>query len=461
MTEKEQRQAQYEKMTKTPVPRLVAVLAVPTIASMLVSALYNMADTFFVSQLGTSTAGAVGIVFSLMAIIQAIGFTLGMGSGTIVSLHLGAREEDKAVCVASTGFFLALALGALLTVAGSVFIDPLMRLMGATETILPYARDYGKYILLAAPVMCASFVMNNLFRYEGKAILGTIGIGTGGILNIVLDPIFIFGFGLGTAGAAIATAISQLVSFCILLTLFLTGKSDVRLRISKVARNGAVYWNIFRTGLPTLFRQGLSSVATMALNINAALYGDAAVAAMSIVGRIMTFMFSAVLGLGQGFQPVASYNYGAQKFHRVRAACIFTMDAGMVLLTVLAGLSLAGGDTLVRLFRDDDAVTAIALPAFQWQCAATLLQPVLVCSNMLFQSVGKSGRATFLSCCRQGIFFIPLILVLPQVWGLAGVQYSQPIADLLSFMVAVPFVVQFLAELDRMDARVRAGQPAE
>ena len=453
MTEKEQRQAQYEKMTKTPVPRLVAVLAVPTIASMLVSALYNMADTFFVSQLGTSAAGAVGIVFSLMAIIQAIGFTLGMGSGTIVSLHLGAREEDKAVCVASTGFFLALALGALLTVAGSVFIDPLMRLMGATETILPYARDYGKYILLAAPVMCASFVMNNLFRYEGKAILGTIGIGTGGILNIVLDPIFIFGFGLGTAGAAIATAISQLVSFCILLTLFLTGKSDVRLRISKVARNGAVYWNIFRTGLPTLFRQGLSSVATMALNINAALYGDAAVAAMSIVGRIMTFMFSAVLGLGQGFQPVAGYNFGAKKYGRVYEAIRFTATVGTVVMTAISLAIFLFSVEILGAFRGDDAqFLAIGTFALRAQCLVMPFCGITTTANMALQCTRQSGKAAFLAMCRQGIFFLPLILLLPRFVGLTGVQLAQPLSDALTLAVSLPFLLAFCRKLRKMEA---------
>lgn len=264
MTQDEaRRQAHYEKMTQTPVPKLVTTLAIPTIISMMVSAIYNMADTFFVSQLGTSAVGAVGIVFSLMAIIQAIGFTLGMGSGTIVSLHLGAKEEEKATCAASTGFFSAIVLGLALTVFGSLFVEPLMQVLGATETILPYARDYGQYILLAAPIMCASFVMNNIFRCEGKSVLGMLGIGTGGILNIILDPIFIFGLGLGTAGAAIATALSQTVSFIILLVLFLKGKSDVRLRITKVSKQLKTYVDIVTTGMPTLCRQGLASLASV------------------------------------------------------------------------------------------------------------------------------------------------------------------------------------------------------
>ena len=459
--EQTQQQAQFDKMTKTPIPRLVLGLAVPTILSMLITSIYNLADTFFVGQISTSASGAVGVVSSLMAVIQAIGFMLGHGSGSIISRSLGSGDAPAASRFASTSFFTAIGAGAALGVFGIAGLTPLMRLLGSTETILPHARDYAFYILLAAPFMMSSLVMNNILRYEGKASFAMVGLVTGGLLNILLDPLFIFGLGMGTGGAGLATGLSQMVSFGILLSMYLRGKTVSKLALKNYTRAPADLILILTTGLPSFGRQGLASFASMMLNVAARPYGDAAVAAMSIVSRIFQFLQSVALGVGQGFQPVASYNYGAQKFHRVRAACIFTMEAGMVLLTVLAGLSLAGGDTLVRLFRDDDAVTAIALPAFQWQCAATLLQPVLVCSNMLFQSVGKSVRATFLSCCRQGIFFIPLILVLPRVWGLAGVQYSQPIADLLSFFVAVPFMAQFLAELDRMEARVQAGQAPE
>ena len=453
--------AQFIKMTQTPIPRLVMGLAVPTILSMLITSIYNLADTFFVGQLSTSASGAVGVVSSLMAVIQAIGFMLGHGAGSVISRSLGSGDTHKASRFASTSFFTAMGAGAVLGVCGIAGLTGLVRLLGSTETILPHARAYAFYILLAAPFMMSSLVMNNILRYEGKASFAMVGLVTGGLLNILLDPLFIFGLGMGTGGAGLATGLSQMVSFGILLSMYLRGKTVSKLALKNYTRAPADLVLILTTGLASFGRQGLASFASMMLNVAARPYGDAAVAAMSIVSRIFQFLQSVALGVGQGFQPVASYNYGAQKFHRVRAACIFTMEAGMVLLTVLAGLSLAGGDTLVRLFRDDDAVTAIALPAFQWQCAATLLQPVLVCSNMLFQSVGKSVRATFLSCCRQGIFFIPLILVLPRVWGLAGVQYSQPIADLLSFFVAVPFMAQFLAELDRMEARVQAGQAPE
>lgn len=454
-------QAQFIQMTQTPIPRLVASLAVPTILSMLITSIYNLADTFFVGQLSTSASGAVGVVSSLMAVIQAVGFMLGHGAGSVISRSLGRGDADTASRFASTSFFTAVALGAVLGAGGIAGLSPLMQLLGSTQTILPHARAYAFFILLAAPFMMSSLVMNNILRYEGKAHFAMIGLVTGGVLNIVLDPVFIFGLGLGTAGAGLATGLSQTVSFFILLSMYLRGKTVSRLALRHYTRSGRDLALILTTGLPSFGRQGLSSFASMMLNVAARPYGDAAVAAMSIVSRISMFLLSVALGVGQGFQPVASYNYGAQKYHRVRSACLFTLRASFALLTVIALVCLFNGEALVRLFRDDPAVTAIALPAFRWQCIATLLQPVLVCSNMLFQSVGKSGRATLLSCCRQGIFFIPLIVALPQVWGLAGVQYSQPIADLMSFVVAVPFLVQFLAQLDRMDARVRAGQPAE
>lgn len=453
--EEARRQAHYEKMTQTPVPKLVTMLAVPTIISMMVSAIYNMADTFFVSQLGTSAVGAVGIVFSLMAIIQAIGFTLGMGAGTIVSLHLGAKEQEKATCAASTGFFTAIVLGFVLTVFGSIFLEPMMRALGATETILPYARDYGQYILLAAPIMCASFVMNNIFRCEGKSVLGMLGIGTGGILNIILDPIFIFGLELGTAGAAIATALSQLVSFTILLVLFLKGKSDVRLRISRISRQAGVYLDIVGKGLPTLCRQGLASFASVALNVSAAVYGDAVVAAMSIVGRIMFFMFSAMLGFGQGFQPVAGFNYGAGNHKRVYEAVRFTAAVGTAVMAVFSLIIFLFSPQILSAFRKDDLeVIAAGTIALRAQCLVMPFCGITTTANMALQSTGHSGKATFLAMSRQGIFFLPLIWLLPRFCGVLGVELAQPLADVCTLVVSVPFLLLFMKKLKKMEERV-------
>lgn len=433
--------AQYRKMTQTPIPRLVATLAVPTIISMLVTAVYNMADTFFVAQLGTSAAGAVGIVFSLMAVIQAIGFMLGMGAGNLVSRYLGAKEQRQADCAASTAFFTALAFGLGITVLGTLFLDPLMRVLGATPTILPYARDYARYILFGAPVMCASFVLNNILRGEGKAMLAMVGIGLGGVLNIGLDPLFIYTFGLGIAGAAIATLLSQCVSFAILLACFLRRKSAVRLHIGQVSRKAEVYARIIKTGMPSFCRQSLASVATVLLNVNAAVYGDAAVAAMSVVGRIFMFVFSFMLGFGQGFQPVAGYNFGAKRYDRVRGATYFTMLVGTVLMSVLAAAGFLA------------APGALALRA---QCVVLPLFGVSTVTNMLLQVTGQSGQATFLSLCRQGIFFVPFILLLPQLIGLLGVQLAQPAADLCTFAVTLPFLLSFLRRLKLWEQAERA-----
>ena len=445
-------QKQFDRMTRTPIPRLVLQLAGPTILSMLITSIYNMADTYFVGQLSTSASGAVGVVASLMAIIQAIGFTLGHGSGSIISRRLGSHDTDGAVRFASTAFFTALGAGSLLAVFGLLGLTPLMRLLGSTETILPHARAYAFYILLGAPVMMSSLVMNNILRYEGKAAFAMIGLVTGGVLNMVLDPLFIFTFHMGTGGAGAATALSQCVSWGLLFSAYARGKTVSKFSLRRFTHNPQEYFSILSTGLPSFGRQGLASIASMLLNIAARGWGDAAVAAMSIVSRIFMFVMSVALGVGQGLQPVAAFNYGAGLYRRVRSAALFTMAISFILVLGMSGICWVFAPQLIRAFRDDPAVYAIALPAFRYQAAALFLQPVLTVSNMLFQSVGKVGRATFLSCCRQGLFFIPLILILPARLGIFGVQISQPAADVLTFLVCVPFLIAFLRQLGRMPA---------
>ena len=451
MTSDDRSALQFRRMTETPIPQLVLSLAAPTILSMLITSIYNLADTFFVGQISTSASGAVGVVSSLMAIIQALGFMLGHGAGTIISRSLGSRDTTAATRFASTSFFTALVFGVVLAVAGLGTLPHFMMLLGSTETILPHACAYARPILIAAPLMISSLVMNNILRYEGKASFAMIGLVTGGVLNIALDPLFMFVFGLGTAGAGIATALSQSISFCILLSMFLRGKTVSQFRLSAVTREARDFGRILLGGAPSFGRQGLNSIGGMLLNLAARSYGDAAVAGMSIVSRIFLFIVSVAIGVGQGLQPVASFNYGARKYRRVRQAAIFTIEAAFCMLVVLVGLCWVNGDALIRLFRDDPAVTAVALPAFHYQCLAMLLQPIIVVANMTFQSVGASGRATFLACCRQGVFFIPLILILPRTHGLFGVEICQPIADVLTFLVSLPFLIAFLQQLGRMD----------
>ena len=451
MTSEDRSAAQFRKMTETPIPKLILSLAAPTILSMLITSIYNLADTFFVGQISTSASGAVGVVSSLMAIIQALGFMLGHGAGSIISRSLGSQNTQAATRFASTSFFTALVFGSIIAVIGLLTLPDFMMLLGSTQTILPHACDYARFILMAAPLMMSSLVMNNVLRYEGKANFAMIGLVTGGVLNMVMDPIFIFGFGMGTAGAGLATALSQSISFCILLSMFLRGRTVSQFRISAFTREPAEFGTILRTGMPSFGRQGLNSIGGMLLNIAARSYGDAAVAGMSIVSRIFLFILSVAIGTGQGFQPVAAFNYGARRYRRVQQACLFTMEASFCFLCILLAGCWFNAGTLIRLFRDDPEVIAVALPAFRYQCFAMLLQPVIVSGNMLFQSIGKSGRATFLACCRQGVFFIPLILTLPRLFGLAGVEICQPIADVLAALVTIPFLFPFLHQLSKME----------
>ncbi|MEY8393306.1 MATE family efflux transporter [Lachnospiraceae bacterium 45-P1] len=438
----------YAMMTETPVSRLIPSLAVPTIISMLVTSIYNMADTFFVSQINTSASAAVGIIYSLMAMIQAIGFTLGMGAGNFISRSLGKRDEEIAVRTAATAFYTAVSVGLLMTVTGLLGLDRLVRMLGATETIAPYARDYARYILLGAPVMTGSFVMNNLLRSQGFAFYSMLGITTGGILNMILDPIFIFGFGLGISGAALATVLSQCISFGILFFQCNFRKGCIRLRISKFTPTGKIYGEILHAGLPSLCRQGLASAAAVVLNVAANPFGDAAIAAMSIVTRYMMFINSALIGFGQGFQPVCGFNFGAKRYDRVLESFWFCLKVALVLLTTLGAISFLGAENIMGVFRRGDReVIEIGTWALRFQCLTMPLQAWIIMSNMLTQSIGYGFRASIVAAGRQGIFFIPALLTLPKILGITGLQLSQTTADVCTAVMAAVIVLGILKEL--------------
>ena len=422
----------FEMMTEAPIPGLIGRLAVPTIISMLITSFYNMADTFFVGKIGTSATAAVGVVFPVMAIIQALGFFCGHGSGNSISRHLGSKDVQSARELASTGFFLAFALGILLMVLGLIFLDPLSHLLGSTKTIFPYTRDYLRFILLGAPYMTAQLVLNNQLRFQGNAFYAMIGITSGGVLNVILDPIFIFVFDLGISGAAIATILSQFVSFCLLLVGLRVSKCipihlrNVRLTVPRLRE-------IVGGGLPSLFRQGLGSIATTTLNIAANPYGDAAIAAMSVVSRIMMFANSALIGFGQGFQPVCGFNYGADKYDRVKEAFWFCVK---VSTAVLLGLAVLGGflsGHLIWIFRNDPDVIQIGTTALRFQCVTFALNGWIIMNNMMMQTMGKTVPATILAASRQGLFFIPALLILPQFLGLTGIQCAQAVSDVFTF----------------------------
>lgn len=445
----------YQMMTEAPIPGLIGRLAVPTIISMLVTSFYNMADTFFVGRIGTSATAAVGVAFPVMAIIQALGFFCGHGSGNSISRKLGAQEDDAAGELAATGFFGGLVLGLLVLILGLFFLTPLSRILGSTDTILPYTKEYLGIILVGAPWMTAQFVLNNQIRFQGNAFYAMIGVGTGAVLNIILDPILIFGFGMGIAGAALATVISQGISFCLLLSgVRISGCIPIRLK--NVRFNRERLSEIAGGGLPSLFRQGLGSIATMTLNIAANPYGDAAIAAMSVVSRISMFAISALIGFGQGFQPVCGFNYGARKYDRVRTAFWFCVKISTGFLFGMAILGFLFSGHLIGIFRDDPEVIRIGTTAVRFQCATLILNGWIIMNNMMTQTMGKTFYASLLASARQGLFFIPLLLILPRVLGLAGIQSAQAVADLLTFLLSLYLYQKVMADVKTEEAL--AGQ---
>lgn len=436
----------YHRMTTAPVRGLILRLALPTVLSMLVTALYNLATTFYVGRLSTQATAAVGVAFAVMAIIQAVGFFFGQGSGNAISRHLGAREKLAAERMAATGFFLGIASAALLAAVAIGLLTPLCRALGATPTILPHTREYLAPILLGAPVMTAAFTLNNQLRFQGNALLGMAGIVSGSLLNIALQPLFIFVLGWGLRGAAVCTVLCQTISLIILLILN-ARKGCVPLRIGATSLSHAVLTEMVRGGLPSLARQGLACLATLLLNHAAGMFGDAAIAGMSITTRITFMMYAAFLGLGQGYQPVCGYCYGAKRYDRVLAGFRFCTIYGTAGMTVLAVLGFVWAEPLVTLFRNDTEVVEIGTVALRWQLLVYPLNMFVTVCNMTLQTIGRARPATILASARQGIFFIPLILSLPAFLGLIGVQLATPLADFGSFLLAFPLVRGTLREL--------------
>lgn len=440
-------QLQFKKMTETPVNKLIFSLSIPTVISMLITMIYNMADTFFVSKISVSASGATGIVFSLMAVFQAFGFMYGQGAGSNVSRRLGAKDVDSAIKYCSTAFYLGLATSLIITVFGICFLDSFMTLLGSTKTILPYAKSYGLFILIAGPAMVCGCVMNNILRYEGMAKLAMIGLTTGGVLNIALDPLFIFVFKMGISGAGLATALSQYISMAILLSMFIKKKCQCRIRLKYVNLNIKFIWDIAATGFPSFIRNGLSSISTMILNIMSSPYGDACIAAMSISSRCGMLIFSVCVGIGQGFQPVCGFNYGAKKYDRVQKGINFLWLYGTVIVFVLAGVMFAFTPQIVAMFRDEAEVVSIGTKVLRYLCVSLVFLPTVLTANMTFQSVGKKGKAFFLACCQNGLFFIPLVLVLPKLFALTGLEISQPVAYVMATVVSIPFLLKFKKDL--------------
>lgn len=434
-------------MTTEPVNKLVCKMAVPTIISMLITSFYNMADTYFVGKLDTQSTAAVGVVFSLMSLIQALGFFFGHGSGNYISRKLGAKEFEDASKMASIGFFSAFICGIFVLVFGLIFLEPLSVLLGSTDTILPFTEKYLSVILLGAPFMVSSLVLNNQLRFQGSASSAMVGIVSGAVLNIVLDPFFIFYCNMGITGAALATVIGQLVGFILLLIGTKRGE-NIHIKWKNFKPSLYFYKEVIRGGIPSLCRQGLASVATMCLNHMAGDFGDAAIAGMSIVSRISMFANSALIGFGQGFQPVCGMNYGAKLYKRVKDAFWFCVKYAFLFLLVVATAAYIFAPELVSLFRRDDRkVVETGMLALRFQAVVFPLNAWIVLCNMMLQSIGKAVRASIIAAARQGLFFLPLILILPRIFGLTGIQICQMISDILTFLLAVPLGISVLKEM--------------
>ena len=436
-------QAHYDKMTKTPVAQLILKLGIPTTISMLITSIYNMADTYFVGGLGESAQAATGVLFTLQAIIQGIAFMLGHGGGTFISKYLADRDVNKASTYISSSFFAGAIAGIVILVAGLCFLSPMVYFLGSTETIAPYAMDYGFWVLISCPFVICSMILNNALRYEGRALYAMVGLTTGGILNIFGDYLLVVKLNMGVYGAGLATAVSQFISFCILLYMFFR-MAQSKIRITTVSRDWRVYLSICRVGFPSLIRQGLTSATTGVLNNLTKPFGDAAIAAMSVVSRYSMFLMCVGLGMGQGFQPVAAFNYQAKKYKRVKQGLIFTMCFGLVFIGCISLVSIFAAEPIISLFQKKQEVIDVGSVALRYAAIGMMFMPFSVPVNMLYQSIQKPTISSILSLIRSGAVTIPVLLIGVPLLQLTGVQIAQPCADVIAGLISIPFIINFL-----------------
>ena len=447
MSDTESKEAKkYKKMLEAPVKPLIASLALPSIISMLCTSFYNMADTYFVSKIDTASTAAVGVTFATMAIIHAIAFFFGIGSGNSISRLLGAKKRPEAETMASTSFLYTFLCGLLIAVLGNLFAPQLATLIGSTPTILPYAVQYMSVILVGAPVMMSSLVMNNHLRFQGSAAFAMVGITIGGFLNVFLDPLFIFQFRLGVAGAAYATILSQFVSFCILFCMTRQG-ANIPIRFRNMHPSWPILKEIVAGGAPSLIRQGTQSLSTIFLNVAAGGFGDAAIAAMSIVTRLSFFAASVIIGFGQGFQPVCGFSYGARKYGRLREGFWFAVKAGTLFALLAAAVAIVWAVPILGEFRNDPLVISTGAQALRAQAMTFFLVPLTILTNMCLQTIRKTGGIMLVAAGRSGLFLIPTLLVLPRAFGLTGLVWSQSVSDLCGFLLAAVLIRKFFQKL--------------
>ena len=436
----------YTFLTQAPVHRVIGAMAIPTIISMLLTSMYNLVDTFFVGKINTQSTAAVGVVFSVMFFIQAFSFFFGNGSGNYISRQLGAQNTKDAEVMASTGLFYTLVFSLIVMLLGWIFLEPISILLGSTPTILPYTRQYLGISLLGTPFIMGTFCINNQMRFQGFTKYSIYGAISGSIINCLLDPVFIFGFSMGVSGAAVASVIGQISGFVIMLIMS-QKEGVIHYTHRRISFEGRFVKEIIAGGTPSISRQGLASVSTIALNSVAGNYGDAAIAAMSIVTRISMFIFSVIVGLGQGFQPMCGFCYGAKLYDRVKEGFWFSTKIGTFFLLFWSVILIIFSGEVVSLFRDDPQVIAIGIPALRYQMIIFPACSFMMMANMMMQTCRKTIRANILAASRQGLFFIPLIFVLPYFYGLFGVEICQAVSDIISLIVTIPIVWSAFKEM--------------
>jgi putative MATE family efflux protein len=442
------REEKFIKLTTLPIGPLVLRMAAPAIVGMLITAVYNAADSYFVSVINDSAVGSVGVVFSFMAVIQAFGFMFGHGAGNFMSRELGKKNYKDAGHMAVNSFVLAFFTGLVISAAGLVFLEPLAVFLGSTDTILPYAKEYLRFILLAAPFQTAALCLNNELRFQGNAKHGMIGLGFGALLNMALDPILISVCGMGVSGAGLATMTSQIIGFGILVFCTFRG-GNMPVKLSRFYLTKAFAVEIFRGGVPSFMRQVIGSVATVLLNYALKPYSDNAIAAMTVVSRVMMIIIAVVIGVGQGFQPVCGMNYGAGNIRRVLKAFRFSSLFSTGVLLVGAVMCYVFAEPVVGFIAGEPASIEIGVRALRYQCLPMCLTGVYMMGSMMLQNLGRSLRATILAVARQGIVFIPLILMLPRFFGLTGAITAQPAADVISFMICMPLLIPEVRRLQK------------
>ena len=433
----------YQKMTETPVAKLIVQLGVPTTISMLITSIYNMADTYFVGTLGPSAQAATGVLFTLQAIIQGVAFMLGQGSGTFISRELADKNNDKASMYVSSAFGIGGLIGLIISVVGLLIREPMVLLLGSTETILPHAMDYALWVLISCPFVITSMVLNDALRFEGRAFYAMFGLTAGGILNIFGDYILVAKLGMGVYGAGLATAVSQFISFVILYIIF-EKMAQSKIRPKYISKNFRTYLSICRVGLPSLIRQSMTSMTTGILNNLTKPFGDAAIAAMSVVSKFSMFLMCVGLGMGQGFQPVAAFNYRAKKYDRVKKGLVFLICYAMVLVGGFSILTMLIPDKIVALFQKKEEVIAIGSVALRNYAFGMMFMSLSVPVNMLYQSIQQPTISSILSLIRSGMITIPMLLIFVPMLGLTGIQIAQPTADVIAGIISIPFIIRFL-----------------